>query len=165
MRLCGQQLSPGQSGSGRHSAIGRVSHRIATSRYQPGAGPGFNHTSNEHEWVQRALAGDPDYQPTTAYSTTALCLTNTAAPARHLPHGAAAALPTAPIFINGFGPLLHFSVDLNYANPVVLPDARRDAFFGECGVEVLRLDAVAFIWKQLAPIAKSARSPYADPGV
>jgi amylosucrase len=57
-----------------------------------------------------------------------------------------------------------FQWDLNYRNPAVFRAmAEEMLFIANTGVEVLRLDAVAFIWKKAGHrLRKSARSSSAD---
>ncbi len=112
----------------------------------------FNHTSNEHEWAQRALEGDPEYQ---AYYYMF--------PDRVIPDAYEATLreifpeehPGAFTYLTEIDrwvwTTFHtFQWDLNYTNPVVFNHMVSEMLFlANLGVEVLRLDAVAFIWKQL----------------
>jgi len=116
----------------------------------------FNHTSDEHLWAERAKAGDEVYMD--FYRSF---------PSRELPDryeqnlreifpdehpGAFTFFPT---LFNGQGgwvwTTFHFyQWDLNYSNPAVFNRmAEEMLFLANQGVEVLRLDAVAFIWKQL----------------
>ena len=61
----------------------------------------------------------------------------------------------------------HFQWDLNYANPAVFRAmAGEMLFLANQGVEVLRMDAVAFIWKRLGtPSRVAARGAPAAAGV
>lgn len=112
----------------------------------------FNHTSNEHEWALKAQAGDETYQAFYYLF-----------PDRELPDQYERNLREIfPDHRRGnftFRPEIQkwvwttfysFQWDLNYSNPAVF-----NAMMGEmltlanAGVEILRLDAVAFIWKQL----------------
>ncbi|MDP4301028.1 amylosucrase [Leptothrix discophora] len=111
----------------------------------------FNHTSDEHEWARAALAGDARHkaffyifegreQPD-AYERTLREIF----PDEH--PGAFSPLPDNRWVWTTFH---SYQWDLNYANPDVF-----DAMAGEMlyianlGVEFLRMDAVAFIWKRL----------------
>ena len=112
----------------------------------------FNHTSDEHEWAKKALAGDPDYQD---YYRMFLD--------RKLPDAYEAYLreifpeehPGAFTYRREVGKWIwttfhSYQWDLNYSNPVVFNRmAEEMLFLANIGVEVLRLDAVAFIWKKL----------------
>jgi amylosucrase len=112
----------------------------------------FNHTSDEHEWAFKAIAGDPDYQDYYRMY-----------PDRKMPDAYEASLreifpdehPGAFTFRPEVGMWVwttfhSYQWDLNYANPVVFNHMVEEMLFlANMGVEVLRLDAVAFIWKTL----------------
>jgi len=112
----------------------------------------FNHTSDEHIWAERAQAGEEEYQEYYRMF-----------PDRRMPDAYGAYLreifpsehPGAFTFnlVTGMWVWTTFHAyqwDLNYANPVVFNRmAEEMLFLANVGVEVLRLDAVAFIWKQL----------------
>jgi glycosidase len=112
----------------------------------------FNHTSNEHEWALKARAGDEDFQ---SYYRMF--------PNRTMPDAYEANLreifpdehPGAFTYFNGIKKWVWTTFhsnqwDLNYANPEVFNKmAGEMLFLANQGVEVLRLDAVAFIWKTL----------------
>ncbi len=112
----------------------------------------FNHTSDEHEWALAALQGDEDFQD--FYWT----FPDRTMPDQYEPH----LREIFPEYAPGnftyrreidrwvwttFNP---FQWDLRYSNPAVF-----DAMLGEMlflanvGVQVLRLDAVPFIWKEM----------------
>jgi amylosucrase len=112
----------------------------------------FNHTSNEHEWARRAQAGDPDYQEyyymfpdrqmPDAYERNVREI---------FPDVRPGSFTWQPDLRKWVWTTFHsYQWDLNYANPAVFR-----AMLGEllalanAGVEVLRLDAVAFTWKRL----------------
>jgi len=112
----------------------------------------MNHTSDEHIWAQRAKSGDPDFQ---AYYY--------AFPDRHMPDQYQAHLrdifPDTRRGSFTWNPEMKkwvwttfnsFQWDLNYTNPAVFRAmAEEMLFLANVGVQVLRLDAVAFIWKRL----------------
>jgi amylosucrase len=112
----------------------------------------FNHTSDEHTWARRAQAGDAEYQEYYLMF-----------PDRQMPDAYEQHLreifPDARPGSFTYRPDLHrwiwttfnsFQWDLNYANPVVFQRmAEEMLFLANQGVEFLRLDAVAFIWKRL----------------
>ncbi len=111
-----------------------------------------NHTSDQHEWARRARAGERDYQNFYLLF-----------PDRTLPDQYDATLRQIfPTQRRGsftwdegmrcwiWTTFNHFQWDLNYRNPEVFRAmASEMLFLANVGVEVLRLDAVAFIWKQL----------------
>jgi amylosucrase len=111
-----------------------------------------NHTAKEHAWAQAALAGDPDYQ---AYYLMF--------PDRTMPDQYEQTVREIfPEFKSGsftyydqinqwvWTTFNEFQWDLNYANPAVFGEMLDILLFlANQGVEVLRLDAVAFMWKRL----------------
>jgi amylosucrase len=112
----------------------------------------MNHTAREHEWAQRALAGDPTYkafylsfpdrQAPDAYERTLREVFPDFAP------GSFTFVPESGEWV--WTTFNEFQWDLNHANPDVFR-----ALLGimgrlaNRGVEVLRLDAAPFIWKRL----------------
>jgi amylosucrase len=112
----------------------------------------FNHTSDEHEWAQLALAGDEDYQD---YYLMFPDRTLPDAYEKHLREIFPDEHPGAFTFredIKGWvWTTFHsYQWDLNYSNPVVFNRMVDEMLFlANAGTEILRLDAVAFIWKQL----------------
>ena len=115
----------------------------------------FNHTSDEHTWAEQAKAGDeehlefyhifPDREMPDAYE-------------RNLREIFPDEHPGAfTFFLHLFKEggwvwtTFHsYQWDLNYANPAVFNRmAEEMLFLANQGIEVIRLDAVAFIWKQL----------------
>ncbi|MEZ4859812.1 MAG: alpha-amylase family glycosyl hydrolase [Caldilineaceae bacterium] len=112
----------------------------------------FNHTSDEHQWAQAALAGNPDYadyyflfadrQLPDAYDRTLREIF----PDQH--PGSFTYRPAAGKWV--WTTFNVFQLDLNYANPMVFYEmAGEMLFLANVGCEVLRLDALAFIWKEL----------------
>lgn len=117
----------------------------------------FNHTSNEHEWARKAVAGVdgfedfylifPDRTMPDAYERT----TREIFPDDH---------PGSFVQLDDgrwiWATFYHFQWDLNYANPAVFEAmAGEMLFLANQGVEVLRMDAVAFIWKRLGTACES----------
>lgn len=111
----------------------------------------FNHTSDEHEWAQRARAGDE------RYSRFYYLFPDRTIPDRYQPllrdifpdqsPGAFTHLPDVDKWV--WTTFNSFQWDLNYANPDLFAAMLGEMLFlANQGVEVLRLDAVAFIWKQ-----------------
>ncbi len=112
----------------------------------------FNHTSDEHDWAMRALAGDREYQDYYRMF-----------PDRKLPDAYERSMPE--VFTQDHpGAFTYrsrikkwvwttfhtYQWDLNYENPVVFNRMLEEMLFlANQGVEILRLDAVAFLWKQL----------------
>ena len=112
----------------------------------------FNHTSNEHEWALKARAGDPEYQ---SYYRMFPNRDMPDAYEQHLREIFPEEHPGAFTYFEDIGQWVWTTFhsnqwDLNYANPEVFNQmANEMLFLANQGVEVLRLDAVAFIWKQL----------------
>jgi amylosucrase len=115
----------------------------------------FNHTSDEHVWAERAKAGDeehmdfyrifPSREQPDAYERTLREIF----PDEH--PGAFTFFPD--LFKHGgwvWTTFYSYQWDLNYSNPAVFNRmAEEMLFLANQGVEVIRLDAVAFIWKQM----------------
>jgi glycosidase len=112
----------------------------------------FNHTSNEHTWALQARSGDEDYQD---YYRMFSDRTIPDAYEAHLreifPEEHPGAFTYFPDIEKWVWTTFHSNQwDLNYANPEVFNQmAGEMLFLANQGVEVLRLDAVAFIWKEM----------------
>ncbi|WP_207453595.1 alpha-amylase family glycosyl hydrolase [Herbiconiux sp. SYSU D00978] len=117
----------------------------------------FNHTSNEHEWAKRALAGEqefedyywffPDREMPERYERTVREIFPDDHP------GSFVQLPDGRWVWATFH---SFQWDLNYRNPAVFRAmAREMLFLANQGVDILRMDAVAFIWKELGTACES----------
>jgi amylosucrase len=112
----------------------------------------FNHTANEHEWALRAAAGDGDFQD---YYRMFSDRQMPDAYEKHVreifPDEHPGAFTFWPDMEKWVWTTFHsYQWDLNYANPTVFNRmAEEMLLLANQGVEVLRLDAVAFIWKQL----------------
>lgn len=111
-----------------------------------------NHTAKEHEWARRAAAGDP------AYQEYYLMFPDRAAPdefEKTLPEVFPDFKPGNFTYYDALDRWVwttfnEYQWDLNYRNPAVLAEMLDIILFlANRGVEVLRLDAVAFMWKRL----------------
>ena len=112
----------------------------------------FNHTSDEHEWAQKAKQGDliyqnfywtfPDRQKPDAYEQNLREI---------FPEERPGSFSFNQEMQRWVWTTFHnFQWDLNYANPMVFNKMAEELLFlANVGVEVLRLDAVAFIWKKM----------------
>ena len=130
----------------------------------------FNHTSNEHEWARAAAEGDPHFERfywihrdrtlPDAFERTAREIFPDDHPGvftrvDSTPAGRAAS-PFDPDPRWVWTTFHRFQWDLNYANPEVFHAmAGEMLFLANQGAQVLRLDAVAFIWKQLGTTCES----------
>lgn len=112
----------------------------------------FNHTSEEHDWARKALAGDPKYQ---AYYRMFDDRTMPDQYERNLREIFPEQAPGNFTYRPEIGKwvwttFFNFQWDLNYANPKVFCAMLEEMLFlANQGVEVLRLDAVPFVWKEL----------------
>ncbi|MDP4885872.1 MAG: alpha-amylase family glycosyl hydrolase [Flavobacteriaceae bacterium] len=111
-----------------------------------------NHTSDQHPWALKAKAGDPFYQ--SFYYTYA---------DRTVPDQMEATMPevfpeSAPgsfTFNSEMNAWVmtvfhHYQWDLKFSNPQVLHAmVEHILYYGNLGVDILRIDAPAFIWKQM----------------
>ncbi len=112
----------------------------------------FNHTSDEHEWAKKAIAGDEEYQDYYLLF-----------PNRKTPDAYEKSIATVfPDEIPGcftyhnrmrkwvWTSFHNYQWDLNYENPVVFNRMMEEMLYlANRGVEILRLDAVAFLWKEM----------------
>ena len=112
----------------------------------------MNHTSEEHEWAHRAKAGDGEYMSRyffynndripKAYERTVPQVFPTTAPGNftYLPEIGHYVLTT-------FYP---YQWDLNYGNPRVFNEMMYNfLYLANQGMDVIRIDAVPYIWKEL----------------
>ena len=112
----------------------------------------FNHTSDEHAWALRARSGDRELQD---YYRMFPDRTMPDAYERNLREIFPDEHPGAFTYFSDIErwvwTTFHtFQWDLNYANPAVFNAMAEEMLtLANVGVEVLRLDAVAFIWKQM----------------
>ena len=145
-----------------HPPLGTMEQLASLSRDLRAAGISlvidlvFNHTSNEHLWAKRAQAGDPDFEdfyfifPDRAMPDAYERSLREIFPDEH-----AGAFTYFPEVRSGAGGWVwttfhSYQWDLNYSNPAVFNRMTEEMLFlANQGVEVIRLDAVAFIWKQL----------------
>jgi amylosucrase len=112
----------------------------------------MNHTSSHHEWAEKAKLGVADYQDYFYFFDD-----------RNLPDQFDASMPeifpeSAPgnfTYVEECNKwvmtVFHkYQWDLNYRNPMVFVDMLDNVcFYANLGVDILRVDAPAFIWKQL----------------
>ncbi len=112
----------------------------------------FNHTSDEHDWAKRALAGDPEYQeyyrmfPDRQQPDAIEKTVRAIFPDEH--PGCFTYRSRIRRWV--WTTFHNYQWDLNYENPAVFSGMAADMLFlANQGVEVLRLDAVAFLWKRL----------------
>ncbi|MDD2534165.1 MAG: alpha-amylase family protein [Eubacteriales bacterium] len=111
-----------------------------------------NHTAKDHEWAKRALAGEKDFQ-------NLYLMYDTDETPRHFEATVPEVFPkVAPgnftyykqIKKWVFTSFYEFQWDLNYHNPAVF-EYMTDVllYLANTGVQVIRLDAIPFMWKEL----------------
>ena len=111
----------------------------------------MNHTSEDHDWARRARAGEPGYRERyffynswdvpREFEKTVPQVFPTTAP------GSFTELEDGQIVMTNFYP---YQWDLNYANPVVFNDMTENLLYlANRGIDVIRLDAIPYIWKEL----------------
>ncbi|MBO4887676.1 MAG: amylosucrase [Firmicutes bacterium] len=112
----------------------------------------MNHTSEDHEWAKRARAGEKEYQDRyffydnwdipNQYEKTVPQVFPTTAPGNF-----SWCEQAGKVVMTTFYP---YQWDLNYANPVVFNDMTENMLFlCNQGIDIIRLDAVPYIWKEL----------------
>ena len=118
----------------------------------------LNHTSEEHPWAKAAREGDPiarsryffynDWVIPNEFEKTVPQVFPTTAP------GSFTWLDDCQkIVMTSFYP---FQWDLNYANPMVFNDMTENLLYlANRGMDVIRLDAVPYIWKELGTTCRN----------
>lgn len=112
----------------------------------------FNHTSDEHTWAQRALAGERRYQRFYRMYDDRTIPDSFAPNLREIfPEQAPGSFTFRPEIGKWVWTTFYpFQWDLNYANPDLFNAMLEEMLFlANIGADVLRLDAVPFIWKEL----------------
>jgi amylosucrase len=115
----------------------------------------LNHTAREHEWARKARAGDPDYQAFyRMFDDRTLPDRYEASLDEIFPAHAPGNFTWYPDIGTGgkwvWTTFNEHQWDLDWSNPrVFLEIVRVMLFLANQGVEVLRLDAVAFLWKRM----------------
>lgn len=111
----------------------------------------FNHTSNEHMWAKKAVAGDPEHAamywifPDRNVPSAFERSTREIFPDDH--PGSFIQLPDGRYVWATF---YHFQWDLNYSNPAVFRAmAAEMLYLANIGIDFFRMDAVAFMWKRM----------------
>ena len=118
----------------------------------------MNHTSEDHEWARRARAGEKEYQdryffydswdvPNEFDKTVPEVFPATA------PGNFSWCEEAEKVVMTTFHP---YQWDLNFANPVVFNDMTANMLFlCNQGIDVIRLDAVPYIWKELGTTCRN----------
>ena len=112
----------------------------------------MNHTSEDHEWAKRARRGEKEFQDRYFF------FDNWEIPSQfeqHLPEVFPTTAPGNFTFNEESGKVVMttfypYQWDLNYRNPVVFNDMTENMLFlCNQGIDIIRLDAVPYIWKTL----------------
>lgn len=118
----------------------------------------MNHTSEDHEWAKRALAGEKEYQDRYFF------FDNYDIPSEYEKTCPQVFPTTAPgnftwredwhkFVMTTFYP---YQWDLNYANPVVFNEMVNNMLYlVNQGIDIVRIDAVPYIWKQLGTTCRN----------
>jgi amylosucrase len=112
----------------------------------------LNHTSHRHKWAEKARSGEKEYQDY-FYMYDDRWLPNQFD--EKMPDIFPESSPGNFTWIPECNKWVmtvfhHYQWDLNYSNPVVFREMLDNIlFYANLGVDVLRIDAPAFIWKQL----------------
>lgn len=112
----------------------------------------INHTSNEHEWALKAKAGDPDYRDMYGIFPDRIVPDLYEKNLREIfPDEHPGAFTWFEDIKSWVWTTFHsYQWDLDYSNPVVFNRMSEEMLFlANQGIEIFRLDAVAFIWKEL----------------
>jgi len=117
----------------------------------------FNHTSDDYEWANKSLQGELDFQdfyrifPDRKLPDSYESHLREIFPDERKNGVRSASFTYKPEIKSWVWTTFHtYQWDLNYSNPEVFNRMVEEMLYlANVGVEVLRLDAVAFIWKQL----------------
>ena len=118
----------------------------------------MNHTSEDHPWAKKARAGEGEYMSRYFFFDNA-----------ELPHRYEETVPqvfptTAPGNFTWIDEIGHFVMttfypyqwDLNYRNPRVFNDMMYEfLYLTNQGIDIMRIDAVPYIWKQLGTACRN----------
>jgi len=118
----------------------------------------LNHTSCHHEWAKKAAAGNPKYQN---YFYMYENRTEPDAFEQTMPDIFPDSSPGSFSYDEQSGKWVmtvfnQYQWDLNYTNPEVFVEMLDTIFFyANLGVDILRIDAPAFIWKQMGTTSQN----------
>ncbi len=118
----------------------------------------FNHTSDEHLWAQKALAGDQRYREFFYFFNSVDEVNEYNRTVREIfpqvRRGSFTQLPDRHEWV--WTTFNSFQWDLNYSNPDVFVSVVDEMLFlAGLGCDVLRLDALAFIWKEKGTVCEN----------
>ena len=120
----------------------------------------MNHTSEEHEWAKRARAGEGEYMSRYFFYD------NGDIPARYEETVPQVFPTTAPGNFTWLPEIGHYVLttfypyqwDLNYRNPRVFNEMMYNfLFLSNQGMDIIRIDAVPYIWKELGTSCRNLK--------
>lgn len=120
----------------------------------------MNHTSEEHEWAKRARAGEGEYMSRYFFYD------NGDIPARYEETVPQVFPTTAPGNFTWLPEIGHYVLttfypyqwDLNYRNPRVFNEMMYNfLFLANEGMDIIRIDAVPYIWKELGTSCRNLK--------
>lgn len=120
----------------------------------------MNHTSEEHEWAKRARAGEGEYMSRYFFYD------NGDIPARYEETVPQVFPTTAPGNFTWLPEIGHYVLttfypyqwDLNYRNPRVFSEMMYNfLFLANQGMDIIRIDAVPYIWKELGTSCRNLK--------
>lgn len=118
----------------------------------------INHTADTHEWALRAKAGEQEY------IDRYICFDTPDIPRemeKTIPDVFPATAPGSFIYVEEMGKYVCSSFhpyqwDLNYRNPAVFNEMASNLLgLANLGVEVLRIDAVPYLWKEMGTTCRN----------
>ncbi len=112
----------------------------------------LNHTSHHHEWAEKAKAGDPTYQDYFYFfDFSTIPEQYERSMPEVFPEAAPGNFTWVPECKKWVMTVFHnYQWDLNYTNPRVFVEMLDNVLFSaNLGVDILRIDAPAFLWKQM----------------
>lgn len=124
----------------------------------------MNHTSEEHEWAKRARAGEGEYMSRYFFYD------NGDIPARYEETVPQVFPTTAPGNFTWLPEIGHYVLttfypyqwDLNYRNPRVFNEMMYNfLFLANQGMDIIRIDAVPYIWKELGTSCRNLKEVHA----
>lgn len=124
----------------------------------------MNHTSEEHEWAKRARAGEGEYMSRYFFYD------NGDIPARYEETVPQVFPATAPGNFTWLPEIGHYVLttfypyqwDLNYRNPRVFNEMMYNfLFLANQGMDIIRIDAVPYIWKELGTSCRNLKEVHA----
>ncbi len=122
-----------------------------------------NHTSDEHEWAQKAIAGDKKYQDYYyIFENRDIPDMYEESMSEIFPESSPGNFTWNETMQKWVMTVFHdFQWDLNYSNPAVFIEMLDVILFWiNQGADIIRLDAVAFLWKKMGTTCQNEREAH-----